>query len=330
MGKLLHRDHDAGKKSGGKPIEIPHVNKIVSPTRVKAKEDNYGPEAIKKEIELKIEKIRSWAKQAGLIEGKDLVLFGSITNIETDIKSIAPHELRQFFVLVKDDQYKKFKDYILGQYSEERKKENPNNEFGGPKLDYSWGGRFAVGWDGLTFFDTGALSSVENMSAPTHHEEFKKFLKQKAGFDLPTSEVLNPILKEMSEKGLITHKLALEKLKSLRDEGSFPEDGYPLIDEMERAVLILNDAKNGEAVVDLPEVLTKGMPAKIRHYADLTYNAEDIKNLDRVSEITGITIPEESRIDKIFDRFDFDRNKMETICKDFSDYINAKMELEKK
>lgn len=93
--------------------------------------------------------------------------------------------------------------------------------------------------------------------------------------------------------------------------------------------MILEDAKGGEAVIDLTEELKKVMPAKMRHYADLTYNAEDIKNLDRVADITGISIPKEARIDKIFDRYGFDRNKMEGICKDFSDYIMTKIELKK-
>lgn len=91
---------------------------------------------------------------------------------------------------------------------------------------------------------------------------------------------------------------------------------------MERDILILNDANNGEALIDLPDVLTdKNMLPQMRHYADLTYNIEDINNLDRVSEITGISIPEEARIDKIFDRYGFDRNKMEEICKEFSESI---------
>ena len=162
-----------------------------------------------------------------------------------------------------------------------------------------------------------------NISANTHHNEFKEFFKQKAGFDFPTSEILNPILKEMSEKGLDSYNSALEKLKSIKQQNKLPEDGYGLIDELERDILILNDAKNGDAVIDLPEVLTN-MPPKMRHYADLTYNAEDIRNLDRVMEITGISISQEARIDKIFDRYGFDRKKMDQICKEFSEYIYEK------
>ncbi|HUC88608.1 MAG TPA: hypothetical protein VMR49_01070 [Candidatus Paceibacterota bacterium] len=327
--KIDTSNQDVGKKNSAleeRGIVSNSVSKEISSLDIK--ENKYSLDAIKKDIELKSEMIRNWAQKAGLIEGQDFLIEGSITNIETDTKSIAPHELRQFFVLVKEDNYKKFKEYILGEYSKERKEKNPNNPYGGPKLDYSWGGRFAVGWDGAVF-DTGILSSVENMTANTYHDEFKKFFKQKTNFDLPTSEKLNLVLKEMSTKGLEIYKLALEKLKILRKESSFPEDGYGLIDEIERAIMILEDAKGGEAVIDLTEELKKVMPAKMRHYADLTYNAEDIKNLDRVADITGISIPKEARIDKIFDRYGFDRNKMEGICKDFSDYIMTKIELKK-
>ncbi len=66
----------------------------------------------------------------------------------------------------------------------------------------------------------------------------------------------------------------------------------------------------------------------MRHYADLTYNVEDRKNLDRTFEITGIAIPDEVRIDKIFDRYGFPREKMEEICRDFSEYISAKRAVE--
>ncbi len=118
-------------------------------------------------------------------------------------------------------------------------------------------------------------------------------------------------------------------MKDLRGKEDLPDDGYGLIDAIEHAIMILEDAKNGEAVIDLSESLSIGeMPAKMRHYADITYNAEDIKNFDRVEEITGISIPEEARIDKIFEqKYNFDRQLMENICKGFSNYIMAKKRL---
>lgn len=305
---------------------------VIKPTAEKIvekrdeEEEKYSPGVIREDIKFKAEKIRNWAKQMGLAEGKDFLVIESIADMKTETESIAPHELKQFFVGVLEDYFKQFTEYILGQYSDERRRENPDNKYGGPRLDYSWGGRYAVGWDGVPF-DTVAVSDFENLTVPTHQKEFRIFFKQKAGFDFPMSETLNPILKEMSTKGLEAYKSALKQLKTLREQKTLPDDGYGLIDAMEHAVMILEDAKNGEAVVDLPEFLKGEMPAKMRHYADLTYNAEDIKNFDRVAEITGISIPDEARLDKIFGRFNFDRQQMESICKDFSSYIMIKREL---
>ena len=288
----------------------------------------YSPEAIRQDIKIRAEKIRGWSKQMGLVEGKDLLIVESVEDIVTDVETIAPHERKEFFVIVKEEHYRTFKKYIVGQYTEERKRENPANKSVAPTLDYSWGGRFAVINDN-GFIDTAAASSIEHMSAPTHHEEFKAFFKQRTGFDFPTSEILNPMLQEMSARGLGVYNEALEKLKALREQNALPGDGYGLIDAMEHMVMILEDAKTGEAVIDLPEVLESVMPAKMRHYADLTYNAEDVKDLGRVTEITGIVMPDEIRLDKIFDQYGFDRTKMESICRDFSDYIAIKQDLTK-
>ena len=292
----------------------------------KGEEYKYSLEANREAIKIKAEKIRNWAREAGLTEGKDFKIIGSITEVETDTESIAPHEKREFIVLVQEDYYGKFKEYIIGRYTEERKKENPTNKSINPILDFSWGGRFAIIND-EGFCDTAAASSIEYMTAPTHHEEFRSFFKQQAGFDFPTSETLNPMLQEMSVKGLDIYNEALEKLKALEKQKILPGDGYGLIDAMEHMVMILEDAKTGEAVIDLSEVIVGVMPAKMRHYADVTYNAEDVKDLGRVTEITGITIPDEVRIDKIFDRYGFERAKMEGICRDFSDYILIKRDL---
>ena len=323
--QFIHQQNSQGVEVSGDKIE---TTKDAPSAEIQiTTEDKYGPEAIKEDIRFKAEKIRNWSREKGFIEGKDFLIVESVTDVEKDIKSIAPHEFKQFFVVILQEKYYgSFKDYILGRYSEERRLENPKNKYGGPRLDFSWGGRFAVGWDGVPF-DTVAASSIEKISAPTHHEEFRNFFKQKTGFDFPTSEMLNPILKEMSEKGIEIYELALDKLKKMKDQNTLPDDGYGLIDATEHALMILKDAKNGEALIDLPEVLTGTMPAEMRHYADLTYNIEDIKDFGRVSEITGVVIPNELRIDKIFDRYNFDRKEMENVCRDFSDYIVAKNEL---
>ncbi|MFA5024333.1 MAG: hypothetical protein WC523_05215 [Patescibacteria group bacterium] len=296
--------------------------------------DKYGPEAIKNEITLKVEKIKDWLDKNKFTEDKDYKIITGIKDIELDAKSVAPHELRQFFVLIQEDKYKEFEKYVLGDYSKWRKEVNPNNKYGGPTLDYSWGGRYAVINDGV-FFDTAPALNLEkgNVSATTHHDEFKKFFKEKAGFDFPTSKDLNPILQEMSKNGLKKYEEVLAKLKNIREEGGFKEGDWALVDEVERATMILRDAKEengkiGEAVVDLPELLTGNMPAKMRHYADLTYNAEDIHlDWNRIKELTSIDILQGERIDNIFDKHGFDRNRMEDICMEFSDKLTKDKEM---
>jgi len=285
--------------------------------------DKYGPEAIREQIKDQAELIRTWATENGLEEGKDYRIIESITAVVGEKGSVAPHELKQFFVIIHEDTYRQFKDYFTGRYHDEMKQRDPKND---ARLDYSWGGRFLVGWAGVPF-DTVAASNIEKMTVPTHHEEFKKFFRDKAGFDFPTAETLNPQLKEMSKRGLSAYQEALAKLREMKESQSLPPDGYGLIDSMVHAVELLEQAKTANVVENLPETLQGTMPREQRTYADLTYNAEAIVNLDRVAEITGVAIPDEARIDKIFERFGFNRNRMEEICKDFSDYIMAKKEM---
>jgi len=292
----------------------------VSPDSVVKK---YSPEAIREQIRDQAELIRMWASENNLKEGEDFRIIEGIKEVVGEEASVAPHELKQFFVIIHENRYRQFRDYFTNRYRDEMKQRDPKND---ARLDYSWGGRFLVGWAGVPF-DTVAASSIEKMTIPTHHQEFKKFFRGKVGFDLPTTETLNPQLKSMAEKGLLAYQETLTKLREMKESQSLPEDGYGLIDGMVHAIELLTQAKSGNAVEELPETLGDTMPREMRTYADLTYNAEDIISLDRVREITGISIPDETRIDKIFERFGFNRNRMEELCKDFSDYIMTKKDL---
>ena len=80
---------------------------------LKEEEDRYSPEAIRENIKFKTEKIRDWAQQTGLSEGKEFKIIESIRDIDTDMRSIAPHELRQFFVVMHENYYREFNKYIL-------------------------------------------------------------------------------------------------------------------------------------------------------------------------------------------------------------------------
>jgi len=284
----------------------------------------YSPEAIQEQIKDQANLIRAWATENGFEEGSDYLIIESIEKVAPKGELPAPHELKQFFLIIREDIYHRFRDYFTSRYRDEMKQRDPKND---ARLNYSWGGRFFVGWAGVPI-DTAVASSIEERTVPTHHEKFKKFFRDKAGFDFPTAETLNLQLREMSKKGLPAYQAALAKLREMKKSQSLPPDGYGLIDSMVHAVDLLEQARTENVVEELPEILQGTMPRKQRTYADLTYNAEAIVNLDRVTEITGVTIPDEARIDKIFKRFGFDRNRMEEICKDFSDYIMAKKEMQ--
>jgi hypothetical protein len=282
--------------------------------------DKYGPEAIREQIKDQARLIRAWAAEQGFEEGKDFKVIESIRNVLGDAASVAPQELKEFYVLIHEDNYLQFKDYFTGRYNDEMKKIDPKNNVG---LYYSWGGRFLVGWAGVSV-ETAPASSIEKMTASTHHAEFKKFFLEKYGFEFPTADILNIQLKEMSEKGLDKYQEALAKLRELKDSETLPDDGYGLVDGMVHAIDLLEQSKIGNAVQELPEELQGAMPREMRTYGDLTYNASSIVDLDRVSEITGINIPDEVRIDRIFEHLGFDRNRMQEVCKSFSDYLVAK------
>jgi len=285
--------------------------------------DKYSPEARQEQITEQATMIREWAKEQGFEEGKDYLIIENIQDVVGEDGEVVPHETKAFYMAIHEDQYRKFRDYFMSQYKDEMKEKDPEND---ARLDYSWGGRFLVGWAGVPY-DTVAASDIENLTVPTHHQEFKDFFRTKAGFNFPSAETLNPMLKEMSEKGLADYEKALKKLNELKDKETLTDDGYGLIDGVIHAIELLKKAQKAKAVEELPEEIHGTMPIETRTYADLTYNAEDIANFDRVQEITGVEIPDSARIDKIFDQFNFDRRQMEQICKDFSEYLMAKREI---
>lgn len=286
-------------------------------------EDRYSPEARQEQVSEQVTMIHEWAKEQGFEEGKDYLVIEDIRDIIGEEGEVVPHETKAFYMAIHENHYRKFRDYFMSQYKDEMSAKDPKND---ARLDYSWGGRFLVGWAGVSC-DTVAASDIENLTVPTHHQEFKGFFKNKAGFDFPSAETLNPMLTKMSEKGLGDYEKALKKLNELKEKETLPDDGYGLIDSVIHAIELLKKAQEGKAVEELSDELLGTMPIEMRTYADLTYNAEDIANLDRVQEITGVEIPDGARIDQIFDQFNFDRNQMEQICKDFSEYLMTKREI---
>jgi len=288
------------------------------------KEEKYSPETRMAEVEHKIEKIKAWAEQSGLKENEDFLVIKSIGDLEEDKENIAPHERYMFFMAVHEKHYKEFRDYILGQYKKERKEENPESDV---KIDYSWGGRFFVYNDGLSGLDTAPASHIENIEdiektvVHTHHKEFKESFRKKTGFEFPSAETLNPILKDISGEGLVSYEKAMDKLEEMEKLGTLPDEGYGLKNGLKYATMILEDAKRGKEVIDLPETIHGEMSYKTRHYNDLTYNADYLVDLDRVSKITNVRFSDKARIDKIFERWGFNRKKMEDVCRDFAEHL---------
>ena len=183
--------------------------------------DKYSPEARQEQITEQATMILEWAEEQGLKEGKDFLIIENIKDVVGEDGEVVPHETKAFYMAIHEDQYRKFRDYFISQYKDEMKAKDPENN---ARLDYSWGGRFLVGWAGVPC-DTVAASDIEKLTVPTHHEEFKDFFKTKAGFDFPSAETLNPMLKEMAESGLADYERALEKLNEFKKSDTLPDDG---------------------------------------------------------------------------------------------------------
>lgn len=289
------------------------------------------PEQLQADIRHKAEVIRTWARSLNLKEGKDFRIIESIRSIDNDTENIAPDEDNRFFVIIHETHYNEFTSFITGPYMEQRRREQPDSRIGSPRLDFSWAGRFAVGWDGATI-DTAPATDVEHMTASTYHNKFREFYRAQTGTDFPTSETMNPILREIAEHGLGQHIIARDNLRAMREAKTLPYGGIDLLNELERTILIFNDALNGEAVVDLPETIGPGMPSRMRHYADLTYNAEHIQHLsnyDRIKELTGVDIPPGKRITDLFPRIQIDTATIDRVCREFSDSLAAERVLDK-
>ncbi len=278
--------------------------------------DKYSPEAIRKEITHEADRIRDWASEQGFREGEDFIVIEDIRDAVPKGEKIAPHEQKAFYMGIHDSRYGAFRDYFTGEYEKGRQQENPNARV---KLNYSWGGRFLVDSDTVPC-DTAPVTNLKERRVETKHAEFRQFFKEKIGKDFPTAEQLNPILEEISTKGLTYYQEVRDKIIKMDEEGTLPENAYRgMLDDIKHRIMVLENAKQGPAFIELPEVLEGKMDPKIRHYNDFTYNADDMHNLDRAMEVTGIVIPEELRTDKILERLGIDRSQMDDLCRQFSE-----------
>jgi len=280
-------------------------------------------ESIERRIHEQVSIIREWAAEMGLAEGKDYQIFENVAAAQPEEREedIAEHEKTRFYLAINEEHYKVFKDFFLGKYSDKLKERDADEEV---SFIFSWGGRVLVDHSKDSApIDTVAVKSCDPIEANSYHSEFRKFFKERTGKELPTASELNTVLKDMSGKGLELYQRALSRMEEMHKHGKLPDDAYGVKFSLDLVIKILEDAKTGEAVEELLEVITK-MPPKMRHFADLTYNLDDIPDYGRLKEIVGIEIPSELRIDLLFERLiDFDRMRMNDLNREFGEYLDS-------
>ena len=291
--------------------------------------DKYSPEHRREVIHKMAEKIRKWAEDKGFVEGRDYMIVEDMYGHVKDKESQVPHDkdFKRFAMGIQEDGYLQFRDFFTTEFQQERQREDPDAKIW---LDYSWGGRFMVAGGGVPL-DTVPMTDVAKGIVPTHHNEFRQFFKEKAGFDFPTASELNSRLREISERWASQYEEAYKKLTEMANTHELPDDIYGLIDALGMAVKILEKSKNGDGLIDLPETIQGEMPAEMMRYADLTYNAEYINNLDKAFKLVGIEIPDEAKIDKLvenaFSQKGFNKSQIDGLCKDLPAYVKVRKEL---
>lgn len=273
--------------------------------------------------------IRSWAETKNLKEGQD---YRIIEDLEAYIKGInakyEEHDIKRYAMAIQEDKLFLFRDFFNGKFAETMNQINSKNN---ARLNYSWGGRFCVCDAGLPC-DTVIVSDMERMAVKTHHQEFKEFFKTKTGFEFPSGEKMNEILFEVSVKALPIYKEALEILKQKDTDGVLPDEAYGFKDAVNHTVNLLERALDPDdiAVKELGEFYDSS--TEMNTYNDLTYNIDDLKDFSLIREYTGLDLPDNLRIDKIFENYinvgenkkEFKNSDMENICKEFSDQLFAK------
>lgn len=300
-----------------------------------------------KEVQAAI--LRNWAERQNppLVEGEDFMI--PKIEDEENPENISPHEMTNVYFGFKQENFGAVRRFFEEEYFETMKQNGMQNEWTvTTKLNYSWAGRFCIEGAGGGAIDTAPLQSVKPIVCETHHKEFKELFRQETGFDLPSPEKLGEILEKMSDNLEWYEGVLLELQSRIKTEEQKKQNGgeselwrynkYAM--NLEYIVKILTDAKkeklkkeigaSGEGedrrMAELPEVITGKIDEKVRHYNDLTYNADDHFDLDEVCGVLGGQFhpPAEigARVDRIYeDNFGFDRKNIEDICRKFSEKL---------
>ena len=299
--------------------------------------------------------IRQWAeRQVPLLkEGVDFMFIG-IEEAAQPGDTIAPHETGSIYFGYLTKHFEKFDAMFSGEYAQvvAKHKKDWTNEVG---KNYSWAGRYMVTGGGGVAIDSAPIESVKPPSCKSHHGEFRKYFQEQTGFELPTAGELDEIVMKMAEN-IGWYQEVRKRLEEERDKKA-PGERWAFtvpINSIDYALIILGDAaalseelKSAERMRDfgssegeqkavelakkhqlaeLPEEFWY-MNAKIRQFNDLTYNADDWVDLDEINKnLLGGTLPppteKGARIDKIYeDYYGFDRERMEQLCKGFSDKL---------
>jgi hypothetical protein len=261
---------------------------------------------MQEDIELKRRLITEWAEREGLVVGKDIKLIS---------EEKPPHKVDEgrLFAVVLDKHYVAFQRFIESEYVSQIRAKKKDADI---RLNYSWAGRFCVEEKNGAPIDTGAASSIEKMEAPSHQQEFEEYFKETQGFEFPKAVTINAMLRDIATKALSTYR---EALKGVEEKKAWEVKG-----RLKWMIELLEDSLSGNPCEDLPEIMTDEMPNEQRIYADLTYNTDDLPDLGKVQEITGVDFPDNIRVDKIMDNLSggsFDgRAKMDNVCRDFNEW----------
>ncbi|NUJ97383.1 hypothetical protein HGA92_01185 [Candidatus Gracilibacteria bacterium] len=283
--------------------------------------DNY------QQMDQKIKNLKKWFGGKNWKEGEDYIIL-SYREVDKhlDPKKKIPVESRLFAVSVHESKYKEFKEYLENYIKELNIKHKP--EYEGQKageIGYSWQGRVYVA-EGNTHFETTIMTDIKTLEFNSYHNRFKKFFKKQTGLIFPSAEKINGIIVHIYSKGLDLYENSLSKLESLRKKIALTNNKKWQLDKyisgMKLYIQIIKGVgEDGNKIVEMPEKIKNGkFSSEMMRFNDLTYNAYHLIDLSEVMKETGISIPSEFRIDKLFgEKFDF--KNMKQIVKDFSDKI---------
>jgi len=280
----------------------------------------YGPEVRSSQAEGQSELIDEWAERQGFLRDSDYLIVKpqNLTEVLNPEETL-PHEQKAMYMAISEDKYSLFRDFFIMQYRDALETSGQ----GQAELGYSWGGRFYIKNAGLVVDTVPAtITETGQLVVNSRHLEFKQFFQNETGAEFPSVEKINEKLRQIAARLQESnpYQEAYDKLKVMREDNTLPDEGYGQLDSLERALKFINDAANNIDVEELPNTFSGNLPEAVRHYNDITYNSDTLIDIDKIMQITGVSFPDEIRIDTLMTGQGFN-GKMEDICKKFSEKI---------